>query len=226
MNHYTQSQGRRRDLRVLADLEVCGLLSQDQIHLLNFANVSTEMSHRCTQRLVEKKQIRRVNMRWAGEPDWFYPYDTKRPDQVQHRLGKAWIYTGLQVRTSATPTQELIYFKSEEMQFLPTVKPDIYAVIRHGGENGYLFGEFQVTESGNRWDKDYPTLFRTFAEDVPITLQVVTTGSYEPIKKILTKQMTEFKNVHIEYMMLSKLRELCWRVALRQKGLTNNAKSS
>lgn len=199
--------------------------------MLEFWNVSTEMSRRCTQRLCENKQIRRVNMRWAGEPDWFYPYDMKRPDQVQHRLGKAWILTAWNLKTLASSgAQKLVHFKTEEKKFLPV--PDLYAVTNHRiYGNMYHFGEFQVTESGNKWDKDYKTLFETFAESQAIHLTIVTTGHYEVIRRQSGDNLRGMRNVRVEYFTLNKLRELCWRIAIQlreesRKELTSNAKSS
>ncbi len=189
------------------------------------------MSHRCTQRLVERKQIRRVSMRWAGEPDWFYLYDEKkRPDQVQHRLGKAWIFTAWNLKVIASAgAQKLVYFKTEEKKFLPV--PDLYAVTNHRiYGNIYHFGEFQVTESGNKWDKDYKALFETFAESQAIHLTIVTTGHTGAIRRQLGENLRGMRNVRVEYFTLDKLRELCWRIALRlkeesRKELTTNAES-
>ena len=174
--------------------------------------------------------MRRVSMRWAGEPDWFYPYDTKRPDQIQHRLGKAWIFTAWNLKTLASDgRQKLVHFKTEEKKFLPV--PDLYAVIEHNVlGNMYHFGEFQVTESGNKWDKNYRALFETFAEGQPLTLTVVTTGRYEAIKRQLAQNLSGMRNVRVEYFTLDKLRKLCWRIALQlreesRRELTTNAKS-
>lgn len=189
--------------------------------MLEFWNVSTEMSHRCTQRLEKDKLIRRVKMTWAGTPDWFYSYDEKRPDQIQHRLGKAWIYTAWNLKILASDgAQKLIHFKTEEKKF-EILFPDGYAVIEHKVlGNMFNFGEFQVTESGNKWDKDYKTLFKGFAKDELLVLTVVTTGPYDSIKEQLVKDLIGFKNVRVEFFTLDKLREYCWRVSLQLREKT------
>ena len=128
-------------------------------------------------------------------------------------------------------TQDLTYFKSEERKFfeknnmLPI--PDNYGVVEYKKlGKSYYFGEFQINESGNKWDKDYRSLFKTFSEDQILSLMVVTTGSYDLIKQKLTKEMHTMKNVRLEFYTLDKLKEVCWRTALkareeyRQKELT------
>ena len=234
MNPSTHAQGRKRDQRILAHLEALKCLSQEQIHLLEFWNVSTEMSHRATKRLAQDKLIRRVKMSWSDMPDWFYPYDDKRPDQIQHRLGKSWIYVAWHLKAlDSKGTQEIIYFKPEERRFfsennkLPI--PDSYGVIRHNVLGDiFNFGEFQVLESGNRWNKNYQALFETFAEDQLLNLMVVTTDEFGTLKAQLQKELSGMRNVRTEFYRVDKLRELCWRIALRkreefrQKELTHN----
>lgn len=221
MNPSTHALGYQRDQKVLADLELFGCLSQEQIHLLRFWNVSTEMSHRCTQRLEKDKLIRRVKMKWAGEPDWFYPYDNKRPDQYQHRLGKAWIYTAWNFKILASAgSQQLIHFKTEEKRFYRENEkfpiPDDYAVIEHRVlGNTFHFGEFQVTESGNQWDKNYKALFDSFSPNDQLFLTIVATESYQSIREKLVKDLSRFKNVRVDFFTLDKLKTYCWRVALQ-----------
>ncbi|MDP4158167.1 MAG: hypothetical protein Q8911_00180 [Bacillota bacterium] len=223
MNQTTHVQGHKRDLRVLAHLDQLKCLSQEQIHLLEFWNVSTEMSHRCTQRLEKDKLIRRVKMSWSDIPDWFYLYDEKRPDQIQHRLGKAWIYTAWHMKSlDSQNNQELTYFKSEERKFFDQDKTlpiiDDYGVMKHKvyGEIFY-FGEFQVLESGNKWNKNYRKLFQTFAEDQILNLMVVTTGSYETLKNQLVRELSGMKNVRLEFYQLDKLKKISWRIVLRKR---------
>lgn len=219
MNPTTHVRGRRRDQKVLAHLEVCSCLSQEQIHLLEFWNVSREMSHRCTQRLEADKLIRRVQMKWSDVPHWFYPYDDKRPDQIQHRLGKSWLYTSLNIRTM-TGEETLTYYKDEETVFLEKFKLRIdgYCKTIHSkwGIKHY-FCEFQVSESANKWDKPYKALFETFAEDQNLTLMVVTTESYDKLKKQLVKEMSGMKSVSLAFYTLDELRSLCWRIALKER---------
>lgn len=170
-------------------------------------------------------------MRWSDMPDWFYPYDDKRPDQIQHRLGKSWIYVALKMKIlDSRGTQELVYFKHEERRFfagndkLPI--PDSYAVINHKVYGDiFNFCEFQVLESSNKWNKDYRALFKTFAQDQLLNLMIVTTDSYDKLKDQLLKELSGMRNVRLEFYQLDKLRELCWRIALRKreefrKGLT------
>ncbi len=195
------------------------------------------MSHRCTKRLVEDKLIKRVEMKWSDMPDWFHDYDSKRPDQIQHRLGKSWIYTAWNLKAlDSQGNQTLTYFKSEERRFYEKNKTlpisDCYGVIDHKVYGSiYCFGEFQVNESSNRWNKNYRALFETFAQDQYLSLTVVTTGPYDNIKEQLLKELSNMKNVRLEFYQLDKLRELCWRIALkkreeyRQKELTHNGKS-
>lgn len=162
-------------------------------------------------------------MKWSDTPDWFYPYDEKRPDQIQHRLGKSWIYVALRMKVlDSQSTQELVYFKPEERKFFAGNDkfpiPDSYAVIQHKVYGDiYCFNEFQVLDSGNKWNKNYRALFETFAQDQLLNLMVVTTGPYEKLKAQLLKELSGMKNVRTEFYQLDKLRELCWRIALRKR---------
>ena len=220
MNPTTHANGRKRDQRVLAHLEACSVLSQEQIHLLEFWNVSREMSHRCTQRLEKDKLIRRVKMSWSDMPDWFYLYDEKRPDQIQHRLGKSWIYVAWHMKAlDSYGIQSLNYFKPENRKFYEQDKsfpiPDCYGVINHKVYGDiFSFGEFQVNESSNAWNKNYRALFNTFASDQYLSLIVVTTGPYDAIKEQVYKEFLGMKNVRLEFYTLDKLRDLCWRIAI------------
>lgn len=208
---------------MLTHLEALKCLSQEQLHLLEFWDVSTEMSRRCTKRLEDNHLIRRVKMKWAGTPDWFHLYDDKRPDQIQHRLGKAWICTAWNLKAlDSQSNQRLTYFKSEEKRFfvqdekLPV--PDSYGVMNHKVYGDiFNFGEFQVLESGNAWDKDYRSLFKTFAEDQWLSLMIVTTGPNDILKQRLFKELSGMKNVRLEFYTLDRLKELCWRIALKMR---------
>lgn len=189
--------------------------------MLEYWNVSTEMSYRCTQRLEKDRLIKRVSMKWFDTPDWFHNYDDKRPDQIQHRLGKAWIYVAWNLKAlDSQLNQKLTYFKSEEKRFFEQNKKlpiaDDYGVMNHRVYGDiFSFGEFQVLESGNEWDKDYRALFKTFADDQLLSLMVVTTGEFDLIKTKLLKEMSGMKNVRLEFYTLDKLRGLCWRIALK-----------
>lgn len=190
------------------------------------------MSHRCTKRLETDKLIRRVEMKWSDVPDWFHDYDKKRPDQIQHRLGKSWVYVAWHLKAlDSQGNQTITYFKQEEKRFfqgndkLPI--SDCYGVTNHKVYGDiFCFGEFQVLESSNKWNKNYKALFETFAQDQYLSLTVVTTGPYEKIKTQLLKELSGMRNVRLEFYELDKLRELCWRIALkkrdefRRKGLT------
>ena len=220
MNPTTHANGRKRDQRVLTHLEACSVLSQEQIHLLEFWNVSREMSHRCTQRLENDKLIRRVKMSWSDMPDWFYLYDEKRPDQIQHRLGKSWVYVAWHMKVlDSYGIQSLNYFKPENRKFYEQDKsfpiPDCYGVINHKVYGDiFSFGEFQVNESFNSWNKDYGALFQSFGNSEQLNLMVVTTGPYDTIKKKLYDELLGRKNVRLEFYQLDKLRDLCWRIAI------------
>lgn len=156
-------------------------------------------------------------------PDWFYLYDEKRPDQIQHRLGKSWIYVTLRMKElDSNGNQELSYFKSEERKFFQSNDkfpiPDSYGVIRHNVYGDiFNFGEFQVLESGNRWNKNYRALFETFAEDQQLVLMVVTTDEYEALKNQLVKELLGMKNVRLEFYQIDRLREICWKIVLRKR---------
>ena len=162
-------------------------------------------------------------MKWSDMPDWFYLYDKKRPDQIQHRLGKSWIYTAWNLKAlDSQGNQELTYFKQENRKFYEGDKslpiPDSYGVINHNVYGKiFCFGEFQVNESSNKWNKDYKALFKTFADDQYISLTVVTTSSYNAIKDRLQKDLSGMRNVRLEFYELDKLRDLCWRIALRKR---------
>lgn len=200
--------------------------------MLEFWNVSREMSHRCTQRLERDHLIRRVKMSWSDMPDWFYLYDEKRPDQIQHRLGKSWIYTAWHMKAlDSYGVQSLTYFKSENRKFYDKDKshpiPDCYGVMNHKVYgNIFSFGEFQVNSSSNTWNKDYRSLFDTFALDQYLSLMVVTTDSFDTIKAKMYSELLGKKNIRLEFYTLDKLRDLCWRIVLikreehRQKELT------
>jgi len=158
-------------------------------------------------------------MKWAGTPDWFYPFDCKRPDQIQHRLGKAWLFVAWHLKSLAS-NEKITYFKTEDHKFhdadnsLPI--PDGYCVIEHPklGKR-YMFGEFQVTTSANKWNKKYAELFKSFSVVEPITLTIVTTEDNEPLRKQLHNEISSIKNVRVEFLTLDKLRDYCWRIALQ-----------
>jgi len=181
------------------------------------------MSHRATKRLEKDHLIRRVEMRWSDVPDWFHDYDIKRPDQIQHRLGKSWIYTAWNLKAlDSQGNQNLTYFKSEERKFFDKNKilpiTDCYGVINHKVYGDiFCFGEFQVLESGNRWTKNYRALFETFAQDQLLNLMVVTTGPNDILKAQLQKELSGMRNVRTEFYQVDKLKELCWRIALRKR---------
>ena len=220
-NLTTHAQGHKRDLQVLAHLGVCKLLSQEQIHLLEFWNVSKEMSHRCTKRLAEKDHlIRRVKMSWSDSPDWFHLYDEKRPDQIQHRLGKAWLYTSLIVRTMEGSEEKLIYYKDEETKFLEKykLKIDGYCKTVHAkwGIKHY-FGEFHVSSSPSDWNKNYISLFNSFSGDQSLTLIVITVDNYTNLKKRLVKEFQGMRNVTLAFYTLEELGGLCWKIALKAR---------
>jgi len=128
--------------------------------------------------------------------------------------------------------ERLIYYKDEESKFMPLLKPDGYAKTAHSrlGAKHY-FCEFQINSSGNKWNKPYKELFQSFSEDQSLTLMVVTTDSYDTIKKQLIKEMSSMGNVSLAFYTLDELRSLCWRIALgkreefRQKELTHNERS-
>lgn len=229
MNPTTHANGHKRDQRVLTHLEALKCLSQEQIHLLEFWNVSTEMSHRCTQRLEKDHLIRRVKMSWSDMPDWFYPYEDKKPDQILHRIGKAWLYTSLNIRTMPGNEEKMVYYKDEETEFLSSfkIKPDGYCKTVHEKRGiVHYFCEFQVLESSNNWNKPYPLLLKSFADNQSLTLMIVTTGDYGAIKKQLIKEMSGMRNVKLAFYTLDELRGLCWKIVLsareryRQKELT------
>ena len=191
------------------------------------------MSHRATKRMERDHLIKRVKMSWSDMPDWFYLYDEKRPDQIQHRLGKSWIYVAWHMKAlDSYGIQSLNYFKQENRKFYEQEKlfpiPDCYGVISHKVYGDiFSFGEFQVNESShNAWNKDYRALFETFAPDQYASLMVVTTGEYDKIKEQVYRELSGMKNVRIEFHQLDKLRDLCWRIVLikreeaRRKGLT------
>ena len=95
--------------------------------------------------------------------------------------------------------------------------PDSYAVIHHKIYGDiYNFCEFQVLESSNKWSKNYRALFETFAQDQLLNLMVVTTGPYDKLKAQLQKELS-MKNVRLEFCELDKLKEICWRIALRKR---------
>lgn len=181
------------------------------------------MSHRATKRLEKDKLIRRVRMSWSDTPDWFYPYDDKRPDQIQHRLGKSWIYVALNMKVlDSNGNQELSYFKSEERKFFASNDkfpiPDSYGVIKHNVYGDiFNFCEFQVLESSNKWSKNYRALFEAFAQDQLLNLMIVTTDSYDKLKTQLQKELQGIQNVRLEFYQLDKLKEICWKIALRKR---------
>ena len=176
-------------------------------------------------------------MSWSDMPDWFYLYDGKRPDQIQHRLGKSWIYTAWHMKAlDSYGVQSLTYFKSENRKFYEKEKshpiPDCYGVMKHKVYGDiFSFGEFQVNASGNSWNKDYRSLFETFALDQYLSLMVVTTDSFDAIKGKMYRDLLGKKNIRMEFYTLDKLRELCWRIVLikreehRQKELKQNGPS-
>lgn len=157
-------------------------------------------------------------MSWSDQPDWFHLYDAKRPDQIQHRLGKSWLYTSLNIRAMQGAEEKLIYYKDEESTFIPLLKPDGYCKTIHSrlGAKHY-FCEFQINSSGNKWNKPYGKLFQSFSEDQNLTLIVVTTESYDTIKKQLVKEMSGMNNISLALYTLDELRGLCWRIVLRKR---------
>jgi len=159
-------------------------------------------------------------MSWSDMPDWFYLYDEKRPDQIQHRLGKSWVYVAWHMKVlDSYGIQSLNYFKPENRKFYEQDKsfpiPDCYGVINHKVYGDiFSFGEFQVNESFNSWNKDYGALFQSFGNSEQLNLMVVTTGPYDTIKKKLYDELLGRKNVRLEFYQLDKLRDLCWRIAI------------
>jgi len=114
--------------------------------------------------------------------------------------------------------EKLIYYKDEESTFIPLLKPDGYCKTIHSrlGAKHY-FCEFQINSSGNKWNKPYGKLFQSFSEDQNLTLIVVTTESYDTIKKQLVKEMSGMNNISLALYTLDELRGLCWRIVLRKR---------
>ena len=138
-------------------------------------------------------------------PDWFHNYDEKRPDQIQHRLGKSWLYTAINIRTMPGSEEKLIYYKSEDKQFEQSfgIRPDAYCKTIHAKwGTRHTFAEFQISSSIGDWGKKYPALFKSLAGDQAITLMVVTADDYSSLKKHLIREMSGMKNITLAFYTL------------------------
>jgi hypothetical protein len=218
MNQSTHKEGAVRDEKVLKHLELCCCLNQEQIHLLEFYNVSTEMSYRCTNRLEKKsKRIKRCKGLTKSEPDWFYIVDEKKPKQIEHRQGKGWIYVFLNLRATFSDKKKLIYYQDEEKKYEKEfgIRSDAYAIMENQGQ-GYehIFCEYQ---DKGVWDKKYKTLFDDFDEDENITFLIVTSKPDPDLEIRIRNEMRDLKNVKVEFYEINQLKQMIWKIVQKQK---------
>ena len=137
---------------MLAHLERCTCLNTTQIHLLEFQGLSIEMAHRCCRRLEKKHRIKRGDRISFLEKDYFWIFDEKKPKNIEHTLGKSWVYTFIVLNSRASNYLN-ITFENEPVQFLPIVKPDQFMTFDTFNDKKIYFNEFTRYESGNEFKK-------------------------------------------------------------------------
>jgi len=120
--------------------------------LLEFQGLSIEMVHRCCRRLEKRHRIKRGDRISFLEKDFFWLFDEKRPKNIEHTLGKAWVYTFIILNSRASNYKNLT-FVNEPLQFLPAVKPDQFMTFDTFNEKKIYFNEFTRYESGNEFKK-------------------------------------------------------------------------
>ena len=152
MNQTNHTKGYYRDLRVLTHLERCICLNTTQIHLLEFQGLSIEMAHRCCRRLERKHRIKRGDRISFLEKDYFWLFDEKKPKNIEHTLGKSWVYTFVILNSRASNYTNLT-FENEPTQFLPIIKPDQFITFDTFNDKKIYFNEFTRYESGNEFKK-------------------------------------------------------------------------
>lgn len=182
-------KGSLRDREILRTIGEQTALNTDQLKLLFFQNVNQSMAYRRLVRLVEKKYLKRD--RFSANEPYFY-YTEKRPGQPDHVLGVSWIYTWISLNIRSW---EKLHVFDREMSYR-TIRPDAFIAIRNHWEKklSFYFAEFDVAESGNKFDKieKYNTLYSsegylgawwiTLASHFP-SIIIVTTGNPKRIQE-------------------------------------------
>ena len=231
MNRANHEKGYSRDIRVLDHLGRCSCLNTDQIHLLEFSGLSIEMVHRCTRRLVRKKRIKRGDRISFSEKDFFWLVDKKKPRNIEHTIGKSWIYTFMTIRARASKFP--LTFQNEPKEFLPVVQPDQFITFKAIGELKPYFCEFNRHESGNEFKKipQYNALAGKLIKEKGggatshwwidlnreqnFTILIVTTGPKSSIEEIIKKEKS--RPYLIELLTLDEIKKFCFNLHSAKK---------
>ena len=189
------------------------------------------MVHRCTRRLIKKKRIKRGNRISFSEKDYFWLVDEKAPRNIEHTIGKGWIYTFMTIR--ARESKFVLTFQNEPKEFLPIVQPDQFITFKTP-ELKPFFCEFNRHESGNEFKKikQYNDLSKKLIQEKSqgarphwwidlnkeqnFTILIVTDGPTEPIHKIV-KQDRAYSYL-IELLTLDEVKRFCFNVHNAKRG--------
>lgn len=230
------SKGYYRDLKVLDHLERCTCLNTDQIHLLEFTGITIDMVHRCCRRLERKHRIRRGERLSFSEKDWFYLYDAKKPGNIEHTLGKSWVYVFLVLNARASGYRGFT-FENEPIEFLPAVKPDQFVTFDTSSTSKKIyFNEFTRQSSGNPFTKikQYNALAEKLISDrgagiatywwadthknVTFTVLIVTDGEQAALDKLskIIKRDKRFP-YSVELLSLKAVKQFCYKLHLIKK---------
>ena len=153
----------------------------------------------------------------VNEPYYYYSASDKKPGQVEHALGVAWIVAWYIHKLRGS---ERFYSFDREVKDYALLRPDGLIGIQNLMLNTikFTFIEFDVAESGNKFDKvsKYCTLESTNAymkswwvsktKTFPEIL-IVTTGSVQKLRDKIIRENTGGLKFHV--MSLDQLKEEC-----------------
>ena len=216
-------KGSRRDKELLRLVGEQSALNTEQLRLLLFSDVNQSMAYRRLSRLVERKYLKRD--RFSVNEPYFY-YTDRKPGQPDHVLGVSWIYTWIRLKLHSW--EKLHSFERE--QNYKILRPDAFIAVKNVWENklSFSFAEFDVAESGNKFDKveKYNSLYSSEgylgAWWVPLATRfppviIVTTGSIKRIQERIDADNSS--NLDFRPYTLDWIKEECFNGRSGSKGL-------
>lgn len=193
------------------------------------------MVHRCCRRLEKKHRIKRGDRISFLEKDYFWLFDEKKPKNIEHTLGKSWIYSFI-ISNYRESKYTNFTFENESTQFLPILKPDQFITYDTFSEKKIFFTEFTRYESGNEFKKikQYNSLAEKLVKDRShgissywwtdlsknqnFTVLIVTDGGEsgrDKIQKIINRD--KVYPYLIELLTLDDIKKFCLKLHLAKR---------
>lgn len=204
-------RGSLRDSEILRLIESQTCMNTDQIRLLLFNGVTSQVCNRRLLSLVKSGRLKR-NRYSINEP--YYYYLNKKPGQVEHVLGISWAYVWI---AKTLKSWESLHGFEREVTF-KILRSDGLISIKNNitGEFRFLFLEMDIAESGNPFKKaelyDYlyssegylGKWFSPLLKRFPPVI-VITTDKIKKIKERIGDSEVEFRVYSLE-----SIKEACF----------------